>query len=190
MAKKGFTSTACPGCGEKVERRKDSVCRECHNLIATGKLYRENYEKLKEENIFTEIQIPDSWCQPHYSAIKIDMRTKSYEKIGQLLKELADQVSIDKGKETDWDYKLYHNTALRFKYMVDSDNPLLFHKKFNWRKSVLMQKGVYELLQQLHTTIEECIEETEIKGIEYGKNALFMLNQGLLTMDEFDKRTG
>lgn len=56
MSKTGFTTLPCPGCGQKNERKRDSVCPDCLEMIQTGKEHVKLYNELKSDKDMVECQ--------------------------------------------------------------------------------------------------------------------------------------
>ena len=200
MAKAGYTETPCPGCGENNLRKKDSVCPECFGLIETGKMHLKLFKNTIAEGEAVEVVIPWSWEKPRYSVYKTNPHSEHTDLLGELMKELAEKLSISEGFRADNSYMHYIDNKLVFRpigsYVNEKRADLKIYKDpnnkrdtgYHFEKNALMRKDDFDLLQKLHFTLELLLEETETKAVEYGKNALIMLNNGDITLSEFEEK--
>lgn len=198
MAKAGFTTLPCPGCGERNERKKDSVCPKCHEFIETGKKFREDYLKKANDETYIETLIPTEWEYVKYSAIRVNQHSEIYRNLGEKMKELVDLLSIKKGRKPTYGYMSYLENRLVFEdiYKYTGNQRAIFisekqyKNRYQFNADAILPKSVFEKLEEINELITKAISETQDKGIEYGRNLLFQLNNGHISMDDFEKPSG
>lgn len=198
MAKEGFTSKKCPGCGEENLRKKDDVCPECLGFIQTGREHQKMYDKLKSDKKQIECQVPFGWDGPGFYLDRIHMKTEDRDKLKDIFVKLSQLVSVPHGQKVGYGYMQYLMNSVT--YEVDDggasgyDLPVVYLEKkpggkntFNGQGKSVMPKEIYKCLNELNKQVEKILKETEKNAIEHGKNALFMLSSGKLTMKEFNE---
>ena len=190
MARKGYTTSPCHGCGSKQERKKDTLCADCLELMEQGKEWADAYNKAPGE----EIEIPMSWYKPYDMTYRVNTWSKESEKIGEAMSDLARELSFRQPTR----YYKYNNIRYGdkivkdFGYHQNSAENRLFESSacrsgFDHRAKVKMLPEVAEILDRLDRAIRTVITEREKLAIEYGKNALLMLNSGQITMKDFEE---
>ena len=198
MAKTGFTNLPCPGCGKKNERKADSVCPDCLGLLEDGRSHRKLYEELKAQKKMIECQVPFGWDVPRFSTFRTNQHNDSLEPLGKCLAKLSQLVCVPDGHDVGYGYMRYLGN--RPSYSIKDgdaggyDLPVVYiekrpggKNKYNGQGKAIMPKAIFDCLFELSEAIETAIAETEKSAAEYGKNALLMLNDGHLTMEEFNK---
>lgn len=190
----GFTITKCPGCGQNNERKKDSVCPECHKHIETGKMHIELYKKYSNDENYIEVQIPTNWEKPNILSNKIQ-KPDSYNEIGKTLKELIHEISFVEGIKPYYPYMQYLENRLVFeeidshgsKTHVAFQNDRAYDRFYSHGATAIINKQILQKLEKLHSLFQLALNETEQEAIEKGKDVLFLLHQGKITMADFDK---
>ena len=196
--KTGFTNSECPGCGKKNERKKDSVCPECLEMLATGRAHVKLYNELKMDKSIIECQAPFGWDSPRFSTFRTNQHNPSLEPVGKILAELSRLVSVPAQQQICYGYMQYLGNRATFSvhdgHAVGYDLPVVFiekrpggKNKFDGQGKVVMPKKIFDCLNKLEKAIDNAIEESERGAVEYGKNALIMLNDGKITMEDFNK---
>ena len=184
--RKGYTAKPCPGCGEKNERRSDSVCPECYGLLETGRKYRELYENLQEnDSDMISVITPDNWCKPYYKTILGIYEEKNAEALAEIIVTLAKAISLPAPLVTTWGYRRHLENRLDFESDLSGTKGELFGR-FEWKEARIFEKKVFDLLNKLNELIKKTTQEAYDGGVEIGKKSLFMLNAGKITLDEFE----
>lgn len=199
MQKPGFTNSPCPGCGEKNERKKDSVCPECLALLHTAKKHKELYNQFKSKDGFIECQVPFGWDGPRYFTMRTNQHNKHLDKLGEVLIRLSQLCSIPLGYKVNWGYMRYLEN--RASFCIDDgsamgyDLPVVYikekaynKKKYDGTGKSIMPREIYDALNDLNEAIETAISGTEKEAVEFGKNVLFLLNSGEITMNQFNEK--
>lgn len=198
MAKEGFTTKKCPGCGEEDLRKKEHVCPTCLGFLKTGRAHQEMYDKLKSDKNQIECQVPFAWDGPSFYLDKTHIKTEDKDILKDIFVKLAQLVSVPHGYKVGYGYMQYLMNSVTFE--VDDggasgyDLPVIYIEKkqgmksgFNGQGKSVMPAEIYKCLNELNKHVEKIIRETEKNAIEHGKNALFMLNSGKLTLKEFNE---
>lgn len=199
MAKAGYTTTDCPGCGGNTERKKNKLCVQCFGLLETGRNHIKSFENSIGVNSMIEVSIPTAWDGPRYSAYKTNSHSEFPDLIRKSLREIASFLSVPKGDRPQWGYIQYLENRLVFEPISEYGGglPSVFkpgkdnfgnNEQYEHCRNALIHKDVLQVLNLLHLSIEDYISETEKKAVEYGTNALFQLNNGTLTMDDFNEK--
>ncbi len=200
MPRPGFTSKPCPGCGERNERKKDSVCPNCLGLLHTAKKHKELYEKLAAEETFIECQVPYGWGGPSFYLPKTSLGNDQLKQLSECLKNLSRLCSIPYGYKVGYGYMQYLINSASYSYdsglARDRDLPVVFIAekspgkpyKWDWQGKGVMPKEIFDCLNELETTMQSVLKSIESQAIEYGKNALLMLNSGQMTLEDFEKK--
>lgn len=196
----GYTCKPCHGCGSTKEHKIGEVCAECLTLFEIAKLHKENYIKLVSDEDFVEIKVPYSWERPQYftkrSMIGNVKDNLKYERVGEILRELSEELSFEKGLMPVM--YTYHG-HLQFQPhggSLDASGGKLdtiYGKKStaygdSHHKTAVMPKNVRILLDELHLCIRDSLLEVEEQSVAFGKNAMLMLNAGHLTLNEFEDK--
>ena len=196
MSKTGFTTLPCPGCGQKNERKRDSVCPDCLEMIQTGKEHVKLYNELKSDKDMVECQVPFGWDGPRFHTFRTNQHNESLEPLGKILTEISQLVCVPAHQKIHYGYMRYLEN--RPSFSVDDGGyggrelPVVFVKQgegkseFHHQGKAVMPKKIFDALCRLTKAIEFAIAESEKGAVEYGKNALLMLNDGKLRMDEFN----
>lgn len=197
MNRKGFTTDKCPGCGETEERKKDSVCPKCMERLETAKRLEERYEELKKEPFMVECMVPTGWDVPRFFTSRCGNRDESLNDLGKLLQKLSQLCAVPSGYKLNYGYMQHlmnspyfsldeqgwNNDKLPVVFKTDEDR----EKNWKFEGKALMPKEIFETLTALVKSIETSLKTTEDQSIEFGKNALLMLNSGKISMLEFSE---
>ncbi len=196
MARKGYTKAPCPGChrDNHKERKKDEVCFDCLELIEQGKHFNEVYEDFKTRTYMIEACVPDNWSRPYYHVYKSRAGSDIYESISKKIVELAIAVSLPRPTNINSGYSYsysYHFAEVLRRENRSRGKNKIFKKSSGdnqWQQDRVFEKKIYELISELDNLIREGVQAVEIGSIEYGKNCLVLLNNGEITLDEFNKK--
>jgi predicted RNA-binding Zn-ribbon protein involved in translation (DUF1610 family) len=192
MKKTGFTIAKCMGCGKTNDRKTDFVCPECLEAIETHRINKEYYEKCSKENGFdlVEANIQYLFSYPSYSTFRTNQFNHSLKPIGLTLCEISKFVSLSKGQQIAWGYMRHLENEKSFAPYVNTHNNVrVFDRpRATNEETILIPKQLMNLLSRLDKEIKSAIEKTEEGAVLYGKNALLMLNNGHITLDEFNKK--
>lgn len=195
MPKAGYTEKPCPGCGEEILRKKDSVCPNCHALLETAREHKKLYEELKVKDGMIECKIPFGWDVPRFYTMRSNQHNESLKPLGEILAKLSRLVSVPKGKRVHYSYMSYLDNRLMYEQEGDQEwgekLPVIYKTdsgKWKFQGDVVMPEQIFNCLNELSEAIEEAISGTEKSAVEYGKNALLMLQNGHITMKEFNEK--
>jgi len=189
MSRKGYTNKECPGCRGTNERRVDSICPKCLELIETGRRYRERYKALAESNKdIVNALVPDNWCKPYYKTIHGN--DQKAEELAETIVKIAKMTSLPAPVVTSYEYRRHLENKLTF----DADyrcgkHEELFGKRFEWNEPRIFEKVIFDLLNKLDAQIKTVTKEAYSAGLDTGKKSLIMLNAGKITLSEFDDDT-
>lgn len=193
MPRPGYTTKPCHGCGSTKEHKKETLCMDCQALLKIAEMHKEKYVRLVNDDEFEELNIPYNWEQPSYYTKRQNLaRNLKYKRVGEILKELAEELSLEKGILPI--YYTYYHSELQFTpedtVGLDGGNleNIYGKKRYEYKKNAVMHKKTRALLEELHECITDSLEEVENSSVEFGKNAMLMLNAGKITLEEFNKK--
>lgn len=195
MSEKGYTIDPCPGCGEKNYRKRKDLCPNCLNLMETGRMHNRLYSSLCNNDNFQEIEIPKGWSVPDISSRKL-YNTVKFDAVTRSLSNLVELLTVQKGRRTIYGYMAHYVNGISFEnipvrdsniHVIFKDDSKNYNRHYDHNAQAVINKDVLTALETLYSAIVETMAETEREAIDYGKNVLFMLNSGKITMDQFDK---
>ena len=194
---KGITAQKCPGCGEENARRANEVCTKCLSAIHLVRVHEENYERAKKDESlgYMEAKIHASWSHPRFRTFRSNQLNPHLAPIGVSLAKIARFLGVSKAETVTYGYLRHLENRLIFEPFNDTlgKQERLYKKPgdtspHSMEATVLIPKELFSLLNNLFIEIDTAIVETEKAAVEYGKNALIMLNDGHLSVDEFNKK--
>ncbi|MFA6917014.1 MAG: hypothetical protein WC222_11495 [Parachlamydiales bacterium] len=194
--KTGYTTQPCPACGLKKERKANVICPDCLELIERGKQFMELYNFIKTKNSnLIESQVPDNWERPYYRVHKINIASDIFELIGEKITKIAKSVSIPKPDDWGkWSYMSYLGNSFDKTWQSKGTSEIsIFDKhtglqnKFEFTHDRIFDKETHDLLKELDGLIYSAFREVERRAIDYGKNALYLLNNGEITAAQFNE---
>ena len=193
MASQGYTKSPCPSChkacdgqdGRQYQRRSDSLCDDCKKIMQYGRDYLAEKERLKNEDNAVVVGVPNSRPSLHFGS-RTHYGWTELELLGNLIFELINLVS----EEVPKDYYKYSECNLaHFGNVYKSEFSII--EKNDSRQTptnrFFKNKRVAELLDELYTEMKKQLKQVEDSGVEYGKNIMFQLNDGTISLKEFNK---
>jgi len=187
MARRGYTKKPCHGCGGEIEHPSGQVCGDCKIKFKHAEAYNKLMDEIKGDTRVA-VEIPSNWCHPHFFPKRTsDMRGYDYETIGEILRDLAKDISIETPKS------YYHfSSSDKITEMGNTTKPDfdLFPNdgsNYEFTSVVIMNKSTYELLEKLSQEIKKELLNREDLAFDYGKNLLMLLNNGELSEKDFLK---
>jgi len=193
----GLTRKPCHGCG-KAEgwHPTGELCNKCKSKMQIADDYIAFQEKLKKDPKIIAANVPDSWCSPSFYVKRSEARKNAdSETIGKIFKELVYAVSLSsiptysfevwQGKYTGQKSK-YNNEKAEIKMINQGKN--YNYGNYDFSKTVFLDKIVAEIIERLFAEVKKELLKRETAGFEYGKNLLMQLNDGKITLKEFNAK--
>lgn len=187
---------ACPGCGLENNRKKESVCPECLGRLEFARRIEKQYEELKGDPEMIECQVPFSWEGPSFSTFRTNQHNESLKPVAELLVKLSRLCAVPAGMQTTWGYMAHLCNHRAYEPKGGNRSlPVVFIKeakpgrKNGWHDqgAAVMPKHIYNALTDLIAAINTALAATEEGALEFGKNALFMLNSGKISIEDFNE---
>lgn len=164
----------CQGCGksgaDRPRRERESLCKECDESIRAG---RSIQHEAKMEYVSAFL---------HYNSFEREVNDFAQELLGILHNENA-KIDAYVDIASEWG-----NNGRRHNIEKSLVGPISgFFTKMD-KKYKLLAKSIAALPDRARQEVEKERDEIYNKGIEKGKNLLFMLESGDISMNDFAER--
>jgi len=191
VSRRGYTSKPCPGCGRSKERKPEEVCEDCKALIAQAKAHNEWAAKLTDTE--TElVRVPEEHNTHAYPQFYMGSprsgRTSRDDgprrQISNLLARLINQIS-EPVRNSVW------GTGAAI--LSNAEGP--FNQRGwsrNWenaRHLRTMPKATAQTIRDLYDAVANALVETHELSKRDGRNLLFGLAEGDVSVNDFNKAT-
>lgn len=191
----GLTRKPCHGCGKAKEwHPMGELCEKCKSKMQIAEDYIAFQEELKQDPEIISVDVPDEWSSPSFFAKRSEViGNTDYKTIGEIFKELVNAVSLSSIPTYRFEIWQGIYTGHKAKYYNEKAEIKILHQKecnygnYEFSKTVFLDKKVAEIIEKLFTEVKKELLKRETAGYEYGKNLLMQLNDGKITLDEFNR---
>jgi hypothetical protein len=170
----GYTSKECPGCGRFLSLPPKSVCRNCSNAIREyPQLKAAENVRMSEYKIGLVAPVPGLICN-----------YKTAKEFGKVMSEFLRA----NGSLPLEQLKVYAND---FKYRSDESCHFpndASYQEYEQNILMLMTQEQRSLYTMLMYRMADVIREAEQVGQEKGQNLLFQLNDGSISLNDFNEK--
>lgn len=187
MPRHGYTIKPCHGCGSTDEHKQGELCDECKSRMFQGEQALEIQKKLTVNKNFIAVLVPENMNSPALFPGHTELFHKcEYDRLGKIFSQLIRAISFDAVNRLSFyydsgPYECSTVEARRTLFNIDLSN-------FERKKVILIGSKTADCLEILFEEIKKELSLREDAAFKYGKSLLVQLNNGNITLNEFDEK--